>query len=221
MSLERRTLPHGGLPAFLPYLFAPAARKGHAAAPLLLFLHGGRDRGDDLGLLLRWAPPRLVDEAGELPYHFAAPQIAADTTWPEHTDALLALIDHLVSHEAVDPDRVILAGFSLGAAGAWEIASKAPQRFAGLITVSGRANERVDFEALKSLPTWVFHGGRDDKLPATDTERTVAQLRVRGAAVNYSFYPHGDHFIADQAFADPGLQPWLLSRHRGAVRRAA
>lgn len=221
--LERLSYTHAATGHRLPYLLARATRsKTGAAAPLLLFLHGGRDRGhDDLDLLLRWAPPKQVAEAVELPYHFAAPQIPPEATWPEQVDAVLGLLDHLLAETGADADRVLLSGFSLGAAGAWQIASRHPGRFAGIVAVSGRIGDEVSFDALRTLPAWVFHGGRDDKLPAVDVERALTQLRVRGASVNYTLYPHGDHFIADQAFADAGLESWLLSRHRGAAQRAA
>lgn len=222
-TLDRLAYTHAATGTTLPYLSArPTRGPSPAGAPLLLFLHGGRDRGsNELDLLLRWAPPKLVAESADLPFHFVAPQIPVDTTWTDHGAALLGLVDELVSHAGIDADRVVLAGFSLGAAGAWQIASQHPERFAGLVAVSGRVGDDVNLAALKATPAWVFHGGRDDKLPSTDVERAVAQLRVRGASVNYTLYPHGDHFIADQAFTDAGLQPWLLSRHRGAAQRAA
>ena len=216
MPIERHHAPD-----LLPFLHARPAGPATAPAPLLLFLHGGRDRGDDLDLLLRWAPPKQAAERTDLPYHFVAPQIPVDTTWPEHVDALLTLVDHLVATAHVDPRRIVLAGFSLGATGAWQIASQHPQRFAGLVAVSGRVTESVNLAALANTPAWVFHGRRDDKLPSVDTERAIAQLRSRGGSVRYTLYPEGDHFIGDQAFADGGLQDWLLSRRSEPLPQAA
>ncbi|KAF1049191.1 dienelactone hydrolase family protein [Xylophilus sp.] len=202
-TLERRN-------GALPHLFAAAASD---AAPLLLFLHGARDRGADLDLLLRWAPPRLAAEAAEpLPYHLLAPQIPEGATWPEHAEAVLGLADALADAGAVPRDRVVIAGFSLGTAGAWKIAAGHPGRFAGLVAVSGRVPEGLDVAALRGLPVQVFHGAQDDKLPVAAVEAHVAALRAQGNEVGYTVYPEGDHFIADQAYGEPALRDWLLAR---------
>lgn len=186
-------------------------------APALLFLHGARDRGNDLDLLLRWAPPKLVAESSGLPYHFIAPQLPEGATWPDRVDDVLSLVDLLARSGTVDPARLVIAGFSLGAAGAWEIAARHPGRFAGLVAVSGRVPATARPEDLRGLPVRIFHGGSDDKLPAAAIEAHVEALRSQGNPVAYTLYPDGDHFIADRAFTDPDLEGWLLARRRTAA----
>lgn len=229
MSLEPRRAPDraatAAFPAVpgLPFLHGRPTSRAAEGAPLLLFLHGARDRGADLSLLLRWAPPTLYAAASERPLHFVAPQIPADTTWPQHRDAVLALLDHLIAREGVDPSRVLLAGFSLGAAGAWDLAAHHPERFAGLVAVSGRLPPGLDHAALATVPAWVVHGGRDDKVPLAEAEAGVAALRAEGGRVDWLVHPQGDHFIADAAYGDPRLHQWLLDRRRrsGIPRPAA
>ena len=97
-----------------------------------------RERGTDLNVLLKWGLPRFVDLSDSLSYVFAAPQIPAEQTWVDRADDVLALLDELIASQPIDPARVILAGFSLGSAGIWHIAALHPDRFAGLVPVSGR-----------------------------------------------------------------------------------
>jgi predicted peptidase len=201
-----------------PYLFART--EAPRPAPALLFLHGARDRGSDLDLLLRWAPPKLVAESPGLPYHFIAPQLPEGSTWPERAGDLLTLLDALIDAGAVDPERVVIAGFSLGAAGAWQIAASHPDRFAGLVAVSGRVPETVQPKDLRGLAVRIFHGGSDEKLPAAAIEAHVDALRSQGNPVAYTLYPDGDHFIADRAFAGADLEGWLLARRRTAAEPA-
>jgi len=199
----------------LPYLYGAPARPS-AHAPLLVFLHGGRDRGDDLNLLLRWSPPKQVAATPDRDHHFIAPQLPADAAWTDRPGDVLDLIDEVVATRGIDPRRVVLAGFSLGAAAAWQLAADHPDRFAGLAVASGRVPRGLPLESLARTPTWVFHGGLDDKLPHADVEAHVADLRARGGRVDYTLYPQGNHFISEQAFVDSGFRPWLLAR----VRRA-
>ncbi|MET0350540.1 MAG: alpha/beta fold hydrolase [Rhizobacter sp.] len=197
----------------LPYLHGAPTRPS-TNAPLLVFLHGGRDRGDDLNLLLRWSPPKQVAASAERDYHFVAPQLPADGAWTDRPGDVLDLIDEVVDTHGIDPRRVVLAGFSLGAAAAWELAARHPERFAGLAVASGRVPRGLSLEALARTPTWVFHGGLDDKLPHADVEAHVADLRAHGGRVEYTLYTQGNHFISEQAFVESGFEPWLLERVR-------
>ncbi|MDB5802117.1 MAG: phospholipase [Rhodocyclales bacterium] len=201
----------------LPYLFRKANSEANALAgktPLVVFLHGAKDRGNDLSLPLAWGFPKFAATARQLPYNFLALQIPQETTWPEWRDELFALIDLLLEAHAIDRDRVVLSGFSLGSAGTWLLGSAHPERFAGLVVVSGRPPEAMNAErlaALQNTPVQIFHGGRDDKAPLGDAENAVGILRALHAPLNFTIIPEGDHFIADAVYGDPGLQSWLAN----------
>ena len=230
----------------LPYLFSPVFADANQPAPLVLFLHGARDRGNDLNVLLKWGLPRFVDVSSPLPYVFAAPQLPEGQTWVERKSDVIALLDELIASQPIDPFRVILSGFSLGTAGAWHIAASNPRRFAGLVAVSGRVPKTLEenqLVALKEIPIQIFQGAKDEKLliedaeqiVATcpgmdsqitanllieDTEQIVATLRGLGGTVDFTVLPEGDHFIADEVYSDPKLQQWLISQSRREQARA-
>jgi len=214
MTIEHRTSHHSS--GSLPYLFAPSDAN-HQPAPLVLFLHGARDRGEDLNLLLKWGLPRFVDASDTLPYFFAAPQLPEGQTWVERELDVIALLEYLTGSESIDPSSVILTGFSLGTAGAWQIASSYPHLFAGLVAVSGRLPQTLEISqlaALKETAIQVFHGAKDDKTPLQDTQKIVDTLNTLGVKVDFTVFPDGDHFIADEVYGDPKLQQWLVSQSR-------
>jgi len=201
----------------LPYLFSPVSDDAKQPAPLVLFLHGARDRGNDLNTLLKWGLPRFVDLSSSLPYVFAAPQLPEEQTWVDREADVIALLDNLIASQPVDPSRVIISGFSLGTAGAWHIAAFHPGRFAGLVAVSGRVPktlEATQLATLKEIPIQIFQGGKDEKLPIEDTQQVVATLRGLGGTVDFTVLPDGDHFIADEVYGNPKLQQWLVSQSR-------
>ena len=205
----------------LPYLFSAAANADQPA-PLVLFLHGGRGRGTELNTLLKWGLPRFVNESDALPYFFAAPQIPEEQTWVDRASDAIALLDQLIASHPIDPSRAIVAGFSLGSAGAWHLSTSHPDRFAGLVAVSGRVPKTLgesELAVLKDIPIQIFQGGKDENLPVEDTEQFVSTLRGLGATVDFIVLPEGDHFIADAVYSDPKLQQWLVSqsRHQTAV----
>ena len=78
----------------------------------------------------------------------------------------------------------------------------------------------LSIDSLSRIPTWVFHGGLDDKLPAADTERHVAALRLAGGRVDFTLYPQDNHFISEQAYASAAFDAWVAARHRSEARQA-
>ncbi|MFQ4143616.1 dienelactone hydrolase family protein [Chlorogloeopsis sp. ULAP02] len=210
MSIERRS-------GLLPYLLSRVSEDTKKPAPLVLFLHGARDRGNDLNVLLKWGLPRFVNESSPLPYFFAAPQLPEGQTWVEREADVIALLDNLIVSQSIDPARVILSGFSLGTAGAWHIAASHPRRFAGLVAVSGRVPtslEEPQLAALKEIPIQIFQGAKDEKLAIEDTQQIVDTLQAAGGTTDFTVLPEGDHFIADEVYTDPKLQQWLISQSR-------
>ncbi|WP_414570643.1 dienelactone hydrolase family protein [Nostoc sp. CCY 9925] len=210
MSIEHRS-------GLLPYLFAIASEDTNKPAPLVLFLHGARDRGNDLNVLLKWGLPRFVNESSPLTYFFAAPQLPEGQTWVERESDVIAFLDELIASHPIDPSGIILSGFSLGTAGAWQIAASHPSRFAGLVAVSGRVPKTLEpnqLAGLKEIPIQIFQGGKDEKLPIEDTQQIVDTLRGLGGTVDFTVLPEGDHFIADEVYGDSKLQKWLISQSR-------
>ncbi|MBD6619538.1 phospholipase [Komarekiella sp. 'clone 1'] len=208
MPIEKRS-------GLLPYLFLAVAEDANKPAPLVLFLHGARDRGNDLNVLLKWGLPRFVNESSPLPYFFLAPQLPEGHTWVERESDVIALLDNFIASRSIDPYRVIISGFSLGTAGAWHIAASHPSRFAGLVAVSGRVSktlEETQLAGLKEIPIQIFQGAKDEKLPIEDTQQIVDTLRGLGGTVDFTVLPEGDHFIADEVYSDSKLQQWLVSQ---------
>ncbi|MEJ7652679.1 MAG: alpha/beta fold hydrolase [Chloroflexia bacterium] len=92
--------------------------------PLVLFLHGSGERGDDLGKLKRTGLPEFLERSDEYPFVVVSPQCPRDEDW-EDVD-LSALLDEATGLYAADPDRVYLTGLSMGGFGAWELATARP-----------------------------------------------------------------------------------------------
>src|SRR5580765_4212753 len=79
--------------------------------PLILFLHGSGERGDDLELVKKHGPPKLVAAGKEFPFIIVSPQCPPNDWWsPELLDALL---DEVEQKYAVDKDRLYVTGLSM------------------------------------------------------------------------------------------------------------
>lgn len=201
--------------------------------PLILFLHGSGERGDDgrrpaevgLGPAIRQAPQRF-------PALAVFPQARPEHAWSGGMlDLALAALDQALAEWPVDPRRVVLAGMSMGGHGAWSLAYRAPQRFAALLPICGWVMPvdrwpapvvpPADGDALPTLarrlarlPTWIVHGERDDVVPAQASREAAAALQAVGAPVRYTELPGVNHNSWDPAFGSEDIVRWLLAQRR-------
>lgn len=182
--------------------------------PLVLFLHGKGERGKNLELVKRNGPTKSVAGGKEFEFILLAPQCPDNDTWSVET--LRALLDEVEEGYRVDSNRIYLTGLSLGGWGIWNLAIAYPERFAAIAPVCGRTDrymvERVC--RLNNIPTWVFHGAKDDVVPLSDSEAMVKALQACGGDVKFTVYPDANHNSWDATYDNPEFYEWLLSQRR-------
>jgi predicted peptidase len=202
-------------PVALRYLlYLPDDHASRSDWPLLLFLHGAGERGDDLDLVRRHGPPRLLEEGAAWPFVVVSPQCPAGESWWEHLRTLAALIDDVAARYGVDEDRVVLTGLSLGGMGACRLAAAEAHRFAALTPVCGTAAWSLEPERLRHLPVWAFHGEDDEVVPPDESRELVAALQALGGDARLTLYPGVGHAAWEPAYATPELMEWWLAARR-------
>jgi predicted peptidase len=199
----------------LRYLWFEPGPSVARPAPLVLFLHGAGERGDDLTLLRRHGVPKLTAERTDWPFYACSPQCPPDSNWVREEDALLALLDRLLADHPLDPDRVYLTGLSMGGRGAWNLAAGHPERFAAVAPICGASEpHRLGALARQGVPVWAFHGVDDDVVPVLETVRAAAALEAAGGRLRVTFYPATGHDAWTRTYDDPAFWTWLLAQRR-------
>ena len=198
-------------------LFIPrdaATRPGSAQSrwPLMIFLHGSGESGSDLAAVKVNGPPKLVDANPDYPFILVSPQLPAGLEKWDNA-RLDALLDWVLKSLPVDPDRVVLTGLSLGGYGTWDWAAARPDRFAAIAPIAG-VGDPGQACALKDLPTWAFHGDRDDVVPVEGSVAMVEATRACGGRPRLTIYPDTGHASWEPAYFDPALTLWLIEQRR-------
>jgi predicted peptidase len=183
--------------------------------PLMLFLHGAGERGDDLQRVAVHGPMSLVKQGTNFPFIIIAPQCPAGELW--RNEPLLRLLDDVAVRLAVDTNRVYVTGLSMGGYGAWKLGLAHPERFAALVPICGGASlidvllgTRDKGDALKRLPIWAFHGAKDDVVSPDESTRVVQALRKSGLKeVKLTLYPEANHNSWSATYDNPELYEWL------------
>jgi predicted peptidase len=181
--------------------------------PLLLFLHGAGERGDDLELVKKHGPPKLINGGKEFPFIVVSPQCRKDVWW--EPIELTALIDDIVKTHNVDQDRIYVTGLSMGGFGTWRMAAYSPHRFAAIAPICG-GGEAYWARRFPHLPTWVFHGAKDKGVPLERSEEMVDAMKKSGGEPKLTIYPEAEHDSWTETYDNPEFYEWLLAQKRKA-----
>jgi len=192
--------------------------------PLILYLHGAEERGDDIDQIKPVGLPDVVEREEDFPFITVSPQCPQDTWWVELTDALDALLVQVISKQPVDLNRIYLTGTGMGGFGTWYWASRYPDRFAAIAPVSGGGPPYHGFPekvcVLKNVPVWAFHGEQDDTVPLEDAQTLVDTLKSCGGNVRFTIGPGSRHETWERTYANPDMYGWFLEHKRTPVGEA-
>ena len=179
--------------------------------PVLLFLHGSGERGDNLDLVKVHGPPKLIAGGKQFPFIVVSPQCPKEQSWEPFK--LTALLDEIGEKYKVDQDRIYVTGISMGGFGTWALASHSPNRFAAIVPICG-GGDPSRAKRIAHIPAWVFHGGKDPTVPVENSKKMVEALKKNGGDPKFTIYSEAGHDSWTQAYNTPELYEWLLQQKR-------
>ena len=222
----------------LPYrLLLPENYDASKKYPLVFFLHGAGERGNDNEKQLVHGAKLFLKEdvRKNFPAIIVFPQCATNSFWSnvdfkmesgkrtfsfqeagEPTIAMrLAqeLLKSIVKSYKIAKKQIYVGGLSMGGMGTFEIVRRNPKLFAAAFPICGGANVNTA-SSLKKTKWWVFHGGKDDVVPPKLSEDMVEAIKKQKGKVKFSLYPNANHNSWDSAFAEPELLTWLFAQHK-------
>jgi predicted peptidase len=235
--LERSITVHGH--AYRYRVWLPPHHTKLRRWPVILFLHGSGERGNDnRSQLTVGLPALLASQPSRYRAVVVIPQCLDDREWyGEMEQQALAALEQSVKEFRGDRRRVYLTGISMGGAGAWYMA-RHPGRFAAVVPVCGEVTREPDdpfptepprdlgallrasdpFAVLAAkigkTPVWAFHGDKDDVISVEQARRMVAALRARGGNVRYTEYRGVGHNAWERTYDERELPEWLLKQRR-------
>lgn len=216
-------------------LLRPEAIKKGKKYPLVLFLHGAGERGDDNQKQLihggqMWLNPVNREK---YPTFVLAPQCPKEGYWAyparptsftpgempiieEPTTifkTVKALIDAYVAHPEIDKDRIYVVGLSMGGMGTFDMAIRYPDLFAAAVPICGNVNPNRLSKA-KGVAFRIYHGDADSVVPVAGSREAYKALKQNGNKVTYIEFPGINHGSWTPAFNDPDFIKWLFSQKR-------
>ncbi|TRZ43660.1 prolyl oligopeptidase family serine peptidase [Robertkochia solimangrovi] len=204
--------------------------------PLVVFLHGAGERGDDNNAQLVHGGKVFADPLNRK--HFPAivifPQCSKEDYWSNATvdrsetgvklkfnsnvapskalRMVLDLLDQTLKESYIDKSRVYIAGLSMGGMGTFEMLWRRPDVFAAAIAICGGGDPEMVEQYAQHTDMWVIHGAMDDVVDPVYSLTMVEALLKAGAHPKFTLYDTANHNSWDPAFAEPDFLPWMFSK---------
>lgn len=207
--------------------------------PVLLFLHGAGERGNDNQRQLNLGGDLFLKEKvrNNYPAIVVFPQCPVSDMWtartkhkiegkswvfnfpvdkvpPRPSELVNLLMEELIKEPSVDQQRIYIMGISMGGIGALEFLHRWPGRYAAAAIICGGHDSRLS-DNYKHIPVWFFHGDADDVVPQSYSLEVFNMIHNGNKQTRYTNYPNTNHNSWDKALAEPKLLEWMFNNKKG------
>ena len=206
----------------MPYrLFIPRDYDCGVLYPVMIFLHGSGERGNDNDAQVRVALPHVFDDPESPVYNsiVIAPQCPANRQWvytpwergnysvadvteSRECQAVLEILRAVTRDYNVDSSRIYVTGISMGGFCTWDLMMRHPSLFAAGMPVCGGGDPSAA-KTLSEIPIRTFHGLLDSAVPTEGTREMYEAIRACGRGrIKYTEFANGYHDIWDDVYSD-------------------
>ena len=201
--------------------------------PLVIFLHGSGERGNDNEAQLKWGVMNFATDQNMMlhPALVIAPQCPEKISWSNFSrdksstemhlqptptrpmELLIGLIHQLIKTMPVDSNRIYITGLSMGGYGTYDAIERYPNLFAAAVPVCG-GGDVSKASSIKHIPIWIVHGAEDPAVNPLYSLDMLQALTRAGAHPGFTQYPEVGHFSWLGAYSDPLIMEWLFRQHK-------
>lgn len=214
----------------------PIEKKDGEKYPLVLFLHGAGERGNDNKSQLVHGGNLFAKTANRQAYpaYVLFPQCPSDCFWafPEYPASfeessfpvnypmadgvtmVKELLDSYLAQDDIDLERIYLVGISMGGMGTYDLVCRFPEVFAAAVPICGGINVKRIHEGMTSVYWRVIHGNADSVVPVGNSVKASNALKAMGANVEYIEYPGVGHESWNNAFGRADFLSWVFEKRK-------
>jgi len=217
-SPVKRSLTAQQLGSMKYWLYIPNGYTKDKKWPLVVWLHGGGEFGNNLNALLGSGLPKILQQGTDYEAVVIAPQFVSDYNNNNFVFTKESLITYIVNNYSIDTNKISIAGHSTGANGAFQMACSYPNYFSAVVPISICNHYEGCSIIIAKNKTHVklFHGTSDK---TCGSWRSVIIARddinpIGGNAVCVQLKGAG-HAITDSVFVNYKAVEWMIKQVLG------
>ena len=239
-NLFQSTAIEGSYGSIIKYrVLEPINKKPDVKYPVVIFLHGSGERGDDNTKQLVHGAALFENDTvrNTYPAYIVFPQCPQDDFWANKSNQtdpdnpmtfdyskpltkslseVFEIIEYYRKAPFIDSNRVYIMGLSMGGMGTLEAISRFPDLFAAAIPICGGGDKRYYSNFAQKVPVWAFHGAKDDVVLPKYSRELVAEIKQHGGNPKYTEFKEANHNSWDPAFATKDLLKWLFEQKKSS-----
>jgi len=196
------------------WLYAPQSyfERPDSKCPVIIYLHGAALCGHGLRAHKKYLTIDAIDKGREIETMVIAPQNPGGGWKPEKLNNVL---EWVMEHYRVDPDRIYVVGMSLGGYGAMDFVGTYPHKIAAAMALCGGCTLK-DVQGLGKLPFWIFHGTADRAVGIAKSKSVVRELQEQhnDSLLRYTWLHGANHGRLARIFYLDQTYQWLLSHNK-------
>ena len=201
--------------------------------PVLLFLHGSGERGDDNDLQINAVIPTMfIDEVSPVYGSIViVPQCPLDCQWVDtpwedgshskdeipqsrELSSVLLAVQEVFEKYSCDKSRFYVVGLSMGGYGTWDVITRHPEMVAAAVPICG-AGDPSKASVIADIPIRAYHGDLDDEVPVSGSrDMTAALTKANAADFVYKEWIGYGHAVWNESLSEPGLAEWIYSQKK-------
>jgi predicted esterase len=186
--------------------------------PVMVFLHGVGECGDDIEKVKFLGPPRKIADGYKYPFIVVSPQ-SPERGW--RPDFIRRLVIDLQNRYRIDKERTYLTGLSMGGFGTWRTAQTFPELFAAIVPICGGGDAHQVW-SLENMPVWCFHGAKDESVNISHSQNMIDSLKkYDNPNVKFTIYPEAGHDSWTETYNNEEVYKWMLSHKRFKYKEKA
>jgi len=177
--------------------------------PLIIFLHGSGEKGNDLEKLKIYGPLKYI-KSHQLAAFILAPQCPEGKYWD--SEELYLLINKIISENSIDVNRIYLTGLSMGGWGAWNLAYAHPELFAAVVPIAGFVDRVPMIEACKlaTIPIRIYHGLHDTIVDVNYSITIYKKIKECNKDIKIEIFDDAGHDSWSRVYDNSEIYEWML-----------
>ena len=193
-------------------LYIPTFDRDIDDLTLLVFLHGASERGNNLNTIKNSPPFGQMEEYKAI---IIAPQCPSDKTWSTSSikKTVIELIEYIKEQYGVNPKKIAIAGFSMGAYGAYKYVDNYPKLFSSLVITSIKSLNISTAVNYTNLPVRAYYGGNEDAGNIKSIKSFIAVINAYGGNASFEVISDKSHGqMDDYVYYETDTIEWMIKQ---------
>ncbi len=180
--------------------------------PVLFFMHGAGERGEDLDNIDTYGVFREIKEGREFEFICVAPQCEQELVWFEKLPVVKEFVLHISTLKFVDINKIFLTGISMGGYMSWQLLMSLPDVFKKAVVFCG-GGMYWNARRIKAS-VWAFHGLKDKTVYVEESIKMVHCINATGGKAKLTILEHAEHNCWTEIYRGKEIYQWFLEEEK-------